>query len=127
MSKPIPLSSVTRNLLAAIAVNALLLCAPAYGQNLQLPPELAAQAQQAQQAQAQQSAGPQTSLPNTESLVTDESEISLSADTINGILKKEPGLLLQVKRMLAKKAAEQGRVLYVNELTDETTYRLIEE
>jgi protein involved in polysaccharide export with SLBB domain len=59
-------------------------------------------------------------------MVTDETQVSLSADTINGILKNEPGLLLQVKRMLAKKAAEQGRVLYVNELTDETTYQLIE-
>ncbi|MGD9715283.1 MAG: SLBB domain-containing protein, partial [Thermomicrobiales bacterium] len=29
--------------------------------------------------------------------------------------------------MLAKKAAEQGRVLYVNELTDDATYQLIEQ
>ena len=120
MLKVIALSPLSRSLFTALVVCALLFSAAAYGQSLQLPPGV-------NLGQPAPAAGPQGALPRPDSLVTDESQVSLSADTINGILKNEPGLLLQVKRMLAKKAAEQGRVLYVNELTDETTYRLIEE
>src|SRR5713101_4507319 len=37
-------------------------------------------------------------------------QVSLSPDKIIDILRNEPGLLLQVKKMLVRKAYEQGRI-----------------
>ena len=54
-----------------------------------------------------------------------EQMVSLSADRILSILRQEPGLLLQVKKALVRKAFEQGRVLDPNDLTDETLFTLI--
>src|SRR5581483_10342107 len=69
--------------------------------------------------------GPQTRVPDADPTNTDQAEVSLSAESIIGILSREPGLTLQVKRMLVKKAAEQGRILYESELTDEALFDLI--
>ena len=55
----------------------------------------------------------------------EESLVSLSADTLSEILRHEPGLLLQVKKMLVRKAYEQGRLLDPEDLTDDTLYRLL--
>ncbi|MBZ5706792.1 MAG: SLBB domain-containing protein [Acidobacteriia bacterium] len=54
-----------------------------------------------------------------------ESLVALSADKIIAILRDEPGLLLQAKKLLVKKAYEQGRLLDPQELTDEALFRLI--
>ncbi|GAC1436538.1 MAG: hypothetical protein NVSMB58_27070 [Terriglobales bacterium] len=54
-----------------------------------------------------------------------EQMVSLSPEKIISILQQEPGLLLQVKKMLVRKAYEQGRILDPQELTDEALYRLI--
>jgi protein involved in polysaccharide export with SLBB domain len=54
-----------------------------------------------------------------------EQLVSLSADKIIALLQKEPGLLLQVKKALVRKAYEQGRLLDPEDLTDEALYRLI--
>jgi len=54
-----------------------------------------------------------------------ERTVSLSADKIIALLEHEPGLLLQVKKLLVRKAYEQGRVLDPNDLTDEALFRLI--
>ncbi|HET7439695.1 MAG TPA: hypothetical protein VFJ47_00210, partial [Terriglobales bacterium] len=54
-----------------------------------------------------------------------EQMVSLSADKIIQLLQNEPGLLLQVKKMLVRKAYEQGRLLDAQDLTDEALYRLI--
>src|ERR1700756_4356126 len=54
-----------------------------------------------------------------------EQMVSLSADKIIVLLQGEPGLLLQVKKMLVRKAFEQGRLLDASDLTDEALYRLI--
>jgi len=54
-----------------------------------------------------------------------EQMVSLSADRILTILRQEPGLLLQVKKALVRKAFEQGRVLNPNDLTDDALYDLI--
>jgi len=54
-----------------------------------------------------------------------EQLVSLSADSIIALLQKEPGLLLQVKKLLVRKAFEQGRLLDPQDLTDEALYRLI--
>jgi protein involved in polysaccharide export with SLBB domain len=55
-----------------------------------------------------------------------EELVSLSADTIAGLLRKEPGLLLQVKRALVRKAYEQGRLLDSKDLDDDALFRLIQ-
>lgn len=51
--------------------------------------------------------------------------VSLSGNKIIAILEQEPGLLLQVKKMLVRKAYEQGRVLDPKDLTDEALFQLI--
>jgi|HubBroStandDraft_1064217.scaffolds.fasta_scaffold00013_51 protein involved in polysaccharide export with SLBB domain len=56
-----------------------------------------------------------------------EPVISLSADTIVEILRREPGLLLEVKRVLVRKAYEQGRLLDPADLTDDALFRLLGE
>lgn len=53
--------------------------------------------------------------------------VSLSADTILDLLRGEPGLLLQVKRALVRKAYEQGRLLDPKDLEDEALFRLIQD
>jgi protein involved in polysaccharide export with SLBB domain len=56
-----------------------------------------------------------------------EDMVFLSADRIIGLLQQEPGLLLQVKKTLVRKAYEQGRLLDPQDLTDESLFRLIRE
>jgi protein involved in polysaccharide export with SLBB domain len=56
-----------------------------------------------------------------------EEKVSLSADKIVEILRDEPGLLLQVKKLLVMKAYEQGRILDPKDLTDEALFRLLRE
>jgi protein involved in polysaccharide export with SLBB domain len=54
-----------------------------------------------------------------------EQMVSLSADRILFILRDEPGLLLQVKKALVRKAFEQGRILDPNDLSDDALFTLI--
>ena len=56
-----------------------------------------------------------------------EPMVSLSAATISEILRREPGLLLEVKRLLVRKAYEQGRLLDPADLTDDALFRLLRE
>jgi len=56
-----------------------------------------------------------------------EEEVSLSADRIIEILRQEPGLLLQVKKLLVRQAFEQGRLIDPRDLTDEALFRLLQE
>jgi protein involved in polysaccharide export with SLBB domain len=56
-----------------------------------------------------------------------EQMVSLSADRILTILRQEPGLLLQVKKALVRKAFDQGRILDPNDLTDDALFSLIRE
>lgn len=56
-----------------------------------------------------------------------EEKVSLSADKIVEILRDEPGLLLQVKKLLVMKAYEQGRILDPADLTDDALFRLLRE
>ncbi|MBS1849832.1 MAG: SLBB domain-containing protein [Acidobacteria bacterium] len=53
--------------------------------------------------------------------------VSLSAEKIIELLRDEPGLLLQVKKMLVRKAFEQGRILEAQDLTDDALFRLLRE
>lgn len=56
-----------------------------------------------------------------------EEIVSLSADKIIPLLEKEIGLLLEVKKVLVRKAFEQGRLLEARDLSDEALFRLIRE
>jgi protein involved in polysaccharide export with SLBB domain len=56
-----------------------------------------------------------------------EQMVSLSAAAIQQILVREPGLLLEVKKALVRKAYEQGRLLDPVDLTDETLFALLRE
>jgi protein involved in polysaccharide export with SLBB domain len=56
-----------------------------------------------------------------------ESMVSLSAGTIIDLLRREPGLLLEVKRLLVRKAYDQGRLLDPADLTDDALFQLLRE
>jgi protein involved in polysaccharide export with SLBB domain len=56
-----------------------------------------------------------------------EPVVSLSAPAIIEILRREPGLLLMVKRLLVSKAYEQGRLLDPSDLTDDALFQLLRE
>jgi polysaccharide export outer membrane protein len=68
-----------------------------------------------------------TAAPDSMSRAEQEAEqlVSLSSDKIITLLNEEPGLLLAVKKMLVRKAYEQGRILDPQDLTDEALFRLI--
>ena len=51
--------------------------------------------------------------------------VSLSADKIISILRREPGLTLAVKKALVRVAYEQGRILDPADLTDDALYTLL--
>src|SRR5690348_14619356 len=56
-----------------------------------------------------------------------EQQVALSPEKIIEILQQEPGLLLVSKRMLVRKAYEQGRILDPEDLTDEALFELLRE
>lgn len=56
-----------------------------------------------------------------------EPKVSLSAASIIQILRREPGLMLEVKRLLVRKAYEQGRLLDPADLTDDALFQLLRE
>jgi polysaccharide biosynthesis/export protein len=56
-----------------------------------------------------------------------ERDVALSPDKIIDLLRQEPGLLLQVKKMLVRKAYEQGRILDPEDLTDGALFQLLRE
>ena len=51
--------------------------------------------------------------------------VSLPPEKIILLLQQEPGLFLEIKKMLVRKAYAQGRVVDPRELTDEAIFRLI--
>ena len=53
--------------------------------------------------------------------------VSLSPAAIIQILQREPGLLLEVKKALVRRAYEQGRLLEAEDLTDEALFQLLHE
>src|SRR5262249_29856147 len=53
--------------------------------------------------------------------------VSLSPGAIIQILQREPGLLLEVKKALVRKAYEQGRLLDSQDLTDEALFQMLHE
>jgi len=71
--------------------------------------------------------GVQRDNPPSRAELEAEQRVSLSADKLIEILQQEPGLLLQVKKLLVRKAFEQGRLLDPADLTDEALFRLLRE
>jgi hypothetical protein len=63
--------------------------------------------------------------PNDRAEQEAEQMVSLSAAAIQQILVREPGLLLEVKKTLVRKAYEQGRLLDPGDLSDETLFALL--
>src|SRR6266576_3547542 len=51
--------------------------------------------------------------------------VSLTPERIILLLGQEPGLFLEVKKMLVRKAYAQGRLLGSEELTDESVFRMV--
>jgi len=72
---------------------------------------------------------PSTAVDQAHSRAEQEAEqlVSLSADKIIQLLRNEPGLMLQVKKALVRKAFDQGRVLDPADLTDDGLFRLLRE
>ncbi|HEX3106210.1 MAG TPA: hypothetical protein VHQ22_17345, partial [Terriglobales bacterium] len=56
-----------------------------------------------------------------------EQQVALSPEKIIELLRQEPGLLLQVKKALVRKAYEQGRILDPEDLTDDALFQLLHE
>jgi len=56
-----------------------------------------------------------------------EESVALEPDQIIELVRKEPGLLLAVKKMLVRKAYEQGRILDPEDLTDDALFELLRE
>jgi protein involved in polysaccharide export with SLBB domain len=54
-----------------------------------------------------------------------DAAVALSPEIIIDTLRHEPGLLLQVKKVLVEKAYEQGRLLDPEDLTDDILFHLI--
>ena len=54
-----------------------------------------------------------------------EQIVSLSADIVIATLRRETGLMFQVKKALVRRAFEQGRLLDAKDLTDDNVFRLI--
>jgi polysaccharide biosynthesis/export protein len=82
----------------------------------------------AQQSTTQKYQPRTTALPDASSRAEQEAEqvVSLSAEKIISLLNDEPGLLLEVKKTIVRKAYEQGRILAPADLTDEALFRLID-
>lgn len=54
-----------------------------------------------------------------------EQMVSLSTEKIIQILQQEPALLLEVKKVLVRRAFEEGRVIESKELTDNSVFQII--
>src|ERR1051325_2887325 len=70
---------------------------------------------------------PRVTMAQSRAEIEAEQRVSLSADKIVELLQREPGLLLQIKKQLVRKAFEQGRLLDPAELTDDAVFRLLRE
>src|SRR5579864_1277983 len=66
-------------------------------------------------------------IDETDSRAEQEAErlVSLPPEKIILLLQQEPGLFLEVKKKIVRKAFAQGRVLDPKELTDEAIFRLV--
>jgi protein involved in polysaccharide export with SLBB domain len=77
----------------------------------------------------QQSTQPARSVERSDSRAQQEADrlVSLAPEKIIVILSQEPGLLLQVKKLVVREAYNQGRILDAKDLEDEEIFRLVRE
>lgn len=68
---------------------------------------------------------PAVDLANSRADQEAEKLVALSAEKIIELLQQEPGLLLQVKKVMVRKAYEQGRLLDPGDLTDDALFRIL--
>jgi len=70
-----------------------------------------------------------TAVDQTDSRAEKEAEqmVSLSPETIISMLRRESGLLLEIKKAVVRKAFDQGRVIDPSELTDDSLFTMIRE
>jgi len=74
------------------------------------------------QSQTQSQAQTQTQ-PQTSELTKDNLDrVAASAAQINGVLKTNPGLLVEIKRWIAKDAADHGQLIQDEDLVDAAVY-----
>src|SRR5215469_824053 len=66
-----------------------------------------------------------TKSPKSRAQQAAEQSVALSPDKIVDMLRQEPGLMLEVKKMLVRKAYEQGRILDPEDLTDDALFELL--
>ena len=120
-------NDVSRCPVSFMAWGLVLLCA-LVGELLS-PKPVMAQAPSAGQAGNPASIYASESLNSRNSRAEQEAEqrVALSPDKIIELLRQEPGLLLEVKKMLVRKAYEQGRMLDPEDLTDEALFQLLRE
>ncbi len=67
------------------------------------------------------------SRPMSEAEREAEDQVAFSAETIIEVLRNEPGLMLEVKKMVVRKAFEQGRILQPTDLTDDALFQMLRE
>ena len=70
---------------------------------------------------------PAIGTPESEAERRAEESASLSPETLIALLQQEPGLLLEVKKDLFRRAFEQGMLLETRDLNDERLFRLLRE
>ena len=93
-----------------------------------------AEAEQGASTRALQSLAPAASGVNTErtgltgsddSPEIRQADLALPADKILEILRAQPALVLEIKKILIRKAYDRGRILYAADLTDEALFQLV--
>jgi protein involved in polysaccharide export with SLBB domain len=84
-------------------------------------------AQERDYSQPQGASAQNRAINEADSRAEQEAErlVSLAPEKIILLLEQEPGLLLEVKRMLVRKAYAQGQLLDAKELTDEAVFRMV--
>jgi protein involved in polysaccharide export with SLBB domain len=81
------------------------------------------QNQQGQQAQTAQQRYPQVNLSSSDPLAALNLDmVAASTSQIRAVLSQNPGLMIQVKRLLALQATERGQILTREDLTDQAVY-----
>ena len=117
-----------RNRRASWAVLAFLCCgvfAASGRANQQQQTQTAASQRQTEQSQQQRQRqrASEVQISSAAPLVAQNlNEVAASADEIRAVLASNPGLMIEIKRLLAMRASNHGQLLTENDLTDQAIY-----